>query len=125
MITNKLILYCGRLEQAMLWDVCKQRRCATSNCLFKKIGKHFGEELWSEKPIRLATIKAAEEQLEVLTQPIPLRRTPVLDPQKPSDIAQPVCSQDHIDKPVMKRAPVKSLNDILRNSIEETVKSLM
>lgn len=121
MIINKLVLYCNRLDQAILWEVCKRRRCATSNCVFKKISKHFGESLWSRQPIRIATIKAAEENLDKLS-PLPIQRTPVLAEPKLSDIAAPVSSREL--PPAEKRAPIFKLpNEMLAKDIENMVKA--
>ena len=126
MIQNKLILYCGRLEQAMLWEVCKHRRCATANCLFKKVVKNFGENLWSQSPIRISTITAAKDNLEALTQPMKIIRTPILDKQPaPKNRAVSTFEQTVDDKPGKSnpvtrtpvRTPITSLSDLLREEI--------
>lgn len=117
MIQNKLVLYCARLEQAMLWEVCKHRRCATSNCLFKKVVKNFGENLWSETPMRIATITAAKDQLELLTKPIVIRRTPVMaqNPIQNHAIRTEGKGRKIVRTPV--RTPITSLTDLLREEI--------
>jgi len=136
MILNKLVLYCSRLEQAMLWEVCKKRRCATSNCLFKKIVTHYGSELWSIAPMRISTIADVKDNLEKLTKPIPIMRCPVSAETSFVESAAPVFEVDHNDEgktelpkprttPLVQRKPIAtSMSDILRQNIIEQVKNL-
>ncbi|WP_419663860.1 hypothetical protein [Desulfosarcina variabilis] len=132
MIQNKLILYCTRLEQAMLWEVCKKRRCSTSNCLFKKIVKNFGENLWSQSPMRISTITAVNDNLEVLTQPLKIIRTPVIDNRLPKNQAISTIEQVTDNKiknpnPITRtpvRTPISSISDLLREEIIETARQL-
>ena len=117
MIQNKLILYCSRLEQAILWEACKRRRCATSNCQFQKIAKHYGENLWSPKPMRISTITDAKDQLECLTMPVPLIRTPVLN----TDIeARAVIAPIYETEPELRKELQKELRPKLDIDSEST-----
>lgn len=131
MIQNKLVLYCTRLEQAILWEACKRRRCPTSNCPFKKIAKHYGENLWSKEPMRISTINDAKENLEHLTKPIPLIRTPVLSADLNKSIKiNTIIEQDKALEPepeLAQAAPCTTYalpNDMLREEIAKLSKNL-
>ena len=121
MITNQLILYCHRLDQAVLWEACKIRKCATSRCLFKRIAKQYGEELWAASPFRISSVQDVKEHIEKLTKPIPLVRTPVLDDVLPP----PVEIRTSSEKPRKTGMPLKTLSELAKQDIEEEIAILM
>ena len=77
-VMNKLTVYCVHLEQAIMWEICKNKNCRAKNCIFKKIKKQYGEHIWSKQPMRIASLDDVKENLALLTKP---RRVPVLDSQ--------------------------------------------
>ena len=112
---NKLVLYCKRLDQAALWEVCRKKRCKGVNCLFRSAAEKFGDDLYSCDPKRYQTLQEIEADLEMLTsheggtqerqkKAIPLRRMPL---RRTSVVSA--------------RWEVSSLTDILKDEIRDEV----
>jgi hypothetical protein len=126
MLFNKLILYCITHEQAMLWDACKTRRCSASSCLFKKIVKNYGENLWTKTPLRIASLEDVKERLEELTKPIPLIRTPIIDEPPLEHTPLLVKTEEKATPaPPIREPAFSSVGDILREAIKDAVKAAM
>lgn len=72
---NQLILFCK--EQAIPWEVCKNRHCKKQRCLFSRAVKLLGtEKLFSPVPVRYSSATGMMKDREKLIHLQPIR-TPV------------------------------------------------
>ncbi|XPS86071.1 uncharacterized protein Dvar_40890 [Desulfosarcina variabilis str. Montpellier] len=82
--------------------------------------------------MRISTITAVNDNLEVLTQPLKIIRTPVIDNRLPKNQAISTIEQVTDNKiknpnPITRtpvRTPISSISDLLREEIIETARQL-
>ena len=122
-MNNKLVLYCTKHEQAVLWEVCKQKTCNKSKCLFNRAAKRFGEELWSPKAVRFVTLEEIGKNLAELTKP---RRFPVKSQVKDTPKRKFVILEESDAKPKAKVSPLskpapKTMSEMMKDMVKEAV----